>query len=269
VWLAAVLLPARAEFLTKPELRARLGELIISRTVLMGLTLSPAAVDTLVDFTELVFEANQRFNLSGIKTSEGIANTLILDSLTIASALPAAVVGPEVRPLRVIDVGSGAGIPGIPLRVMFGHWNIALIESVGKKARFLERVALELDLRDVCVLAERAETLGKQASWRDGADLCLARAVAPLPTLIELCAPLVAPGGWLVFPKSGDVLHEMRRARRAEQVFGIRPGLQRIPEEWGFGAQRCTYVGHKTGATPPGYPRRIGLARSRPIGSPA
>jgi 16S rRNA (guanine527-N7)-methyltransferase len=231
----------------------------------MRLALTTTQAASLVAYTDLLLAANRHINLTGIKTREGIERALILDSLSIAPTLSTELTVPSLRPCRVIDIGSGAGIPGIPLKVIFDHWQVALVESIGKKARFLEQVVSRLSLSDVQVMGERAETLGHGPEWRDRADLCLARAVAPLATLLELCAPLVSPGGWLVFPKSGRLSEELRAAGPAERVLHVCGQLQPVPEEFGLGADRYLYIGQKSSFTPAGFPRRIGLARLRPI----
>jgi 16S rRNA (guanine527-N7)-methyltransferase len=146
-------------------------------------------------------------------------------------------------------------------------WRLALIESVGKKARFLQSAVDTLQLAGVTVLNERAEETGWRKELRDTADACVARAVAPLAVLVELCAPLVRTGGVLVFPKSGNVDPEIAEAEVAAHK--LRTQLLEcrvVPETLGLGPDRYIVLYRKTGETPPGYPRRVGLARSRPLG---
>jgi 16S rRNA (guanine527-N7)-methyltransferase len=195
--------------------------------------------------------------------------TLFLDSLTIAPALPSFLTSRAETPeVRVVDVGAGAGIPGLPLTIVFPWWSLTMIESVAKKARFLESAARGIGLSGVTVLPSRAEEVGRMRNWRDAADLCLARAVAPLASLLELCGPLTRPGGYLAFPKSGDLSSELQGAEAAMQA--VRLELTRVvpvDEELGLGAERVIVLYRKSGSTPPGYPRRVGLAQSRPIGN--
>jgi 16S rRNA (guanine527-N7)-methyltransferase len=247
------------------EVKSESALALVVGAAALGISLSPSQVDRLLAFTEALFTTNEHINLTGIRTPEGMTRKLILDSLSIAVVLPPSLTRPKDGNVKVVDVGSGAGIPGIPLKIAFSHWQIALVESVGKKARFIEQMISHLDLKGATVLAERAEVLGESAEWRDRADLCLARALAPLPVLIELCAPLVAPGGWLVFPKGGNALEEMQAAIPAQKALSVDGELHHVPEEFGLGAGRFHYVGRKLGWTPHNFPRRIGVARSHPI----
>jgi 16S rRNA (guanine527-N7)-methyltransferase len=169
-------------------------------------------------------------------------------------------------PLKVVDVGSGAGVPGIPLKILNPHWRLALVESIGKKCAFLQDTLASLGLADVRVLQGRTEEFGRSPEWRDQADLCLARAVAPLATLIELCAPFVRPGGSLIFPKSGNVDAEIKASLAAQTTLNARHlRTLSIPESIGVGNCKLVLEFRKSGRTPPGYPRRVGLAKSRPI----
>ena len=235
----------------------------------IGLVLSPAQKDLFVRYCEMVLAANQQVNLTGAKTADGVMATLILESLTISLALPdhMRAAPPHASTLRVVDVGAGAGIPGIPLKVLYPFWKLALIESIGKKARFLEKAIRDLGLAGTTVMARRAEDCGRERAWRDSADLCLARAVAPLASLVELCAPLVRTGGLLAFPKSGDVAPEVDAARPAARALRVEfQKVVAVPAELGLPPGRTIVVGEKKAATPSGYPRRTGLAQSRPIG---
>ena len=253
-----------------PEARsdcvAALHDLLVGAEMLcLGLTEEQRA--QFIGYCRILSETNAKFNLTGVRSAEGIMRTLFLDSLSLASALPAVLTSPgALAAPRVVDVGAGAGVPGLALKIVYPHWTLALIESLGKKARFLEMAVRHLQLVDVTVLAERAEEVARSEPWRDGADLCLARAVAPLPTLIELCAPLVRERGWLMLPKSGDLDKEVRTASKAMPL--LRVELERIvpvPEDLGLGETRAIVVCRKTGPTPPAFPRRVGLAQSRPI----
>jgi 16S rRNA (guanine527-N7)-methyltransferase len=234
---------------------------------MLCLTLTAEQRAQFIGYCRILSETNAKFNLTGVRSAWGIMRTLFLDSLSMAIALPAVLTGPSALPApRVVDVGAGAGVPGLALKIVYPHWTLTLIESLGKKARFLEMAVRHLGLTGVTVLAERAEEVARREPWRDGADLCLARAVAPLPRLIELCAPLVRERGWLVLPKSGDLDTEVRMAGKAMSL--LRVELERIvpvPEDLGLGETRAIVVCRKVGPTPPAFPRRVGLAKSRPI----
>jgi 16S rRNA (guanine527-N7)-methyltransferase len=189
--------------------------------------------------------------------------TLFLDSLTLLPAIRDRL--DLTAPLRVVDVGAGAGFPSLPLEILFPHWDLTLVESVGKKAAFLRQVAAELGLNRVTVLNSRAET-AVSPGLRDSADLCLARAVSALPSLVELCAPFVRPGGILLFPKSGAIEKEIRASDPAAARLGCRlSGVVPVSDSLHLGEGRVLIVYDKVRSTPAAFPRRVGLAQSQPI----
>jgi len=233
----------------------------------LGLTIDPPAQERFLAYCNLLLEANAQFNLTAVRDPAGIMRTLFLDSLSIVPFLPPRILKPAPHPVRLVDVGTGAGIPGLPLHILFPHWQVALIDSTGKKARFVRYVAQQLGLDGVTVLDQRAEEVARSVAWRDRADLCVARAVAPLATLIELCAPLVGLGGTLIFPKSGDLRGEMAQAQAAMRALRVRdPAIHPVSSHLGLGDDRKIVLMAKEGPTPNGYPRRIGLAKTQPLG---
>lgn len=233
---------------------------------LLGLTLDQQAQERFVAYCSLLLEANSQFNLTGVREPAGIMRTLFLDSLSIVPVLPRRLFEPATPPARLVDVGTGAGIPGLPLHILFPPWEVTLIDSTGKKARFVRHAAQQLGLDGITVLDQRAEETGRSVEWRDRADLCVARAVAPLSTLIELCAPLVRPGGTLLFPKGGDLREEMAQADAAMAALRVgEPAIHSVSARLGLGSERKIVVLTKEGPTPNRYPRRIGLAKMQPI----
>jgi 16S rRNA (guanine527-N7)-methyltransferase len=167
--------------------------------------------------------------------------------------------------LRLVDVGSGGGMPGLPLKIAFPRLHVTLVESVHKKAEFLRQTVSNLGLRDVEVVAARAEVAARDAAHRDAYDWATARALGTLPVVVELCAPFLAPGGLLVAQRGGDLDADLARAApafKALHLWSRTPIELDLPGLHGHGL----IVGEKYAPTPEAYPRRSGMARKRPIG---
>lgn len=212
-------------------------------------------------FVALLLEANRRVNLTRVTAPEAVARLHILDSL---AALP---ILDEWGPGSVIDLGSGGGLPAIPLALARPETRWTLVDSVAKKAALLRAFAEALGLRNVVVLVERAEALGQDPRHRERYPAVTARACAPLPVLAELALPLLEIGGSLLAWKGplaeGD--EELRRGRVAiGQVGGGRPGIveTRVPA---LGGHRFVVV-RKERPAPARFPRRPGEPSRRPLG---
>jgi 16S rRNA (guanine527-N7)-methyltransferase len=196
-----------------------------------------------------------------------------LDSLALAPAL-AALEGVTLaallaRPLRAVDVGAGAGLPGLALRIVWPRLRLCSIEATGKKVRFMEHVAVQLGLSDVQLVHGRAEELALRQPYREAYDLVLARAVASLPTLAEYLLPLARRGGRVIAYK-GSAAHE--EALAADYAIRLLGGELRklIPVEVpGLAETRVLVVIDKVAQTPEGYPRGRGLPRKAPLGTHA
>jgi len=236
----------------------------------LGLPLDDAQAAAFRRYAELLVAANQRVNLTSIVEPAAIETRHFLDSLTCAQPLLARWGAPEaVPPLRCVDVGSGGGFPGVPLRIALPQLRFVLVESTAKKARFLEELVAELGLVGVEVLSERAETLGQQPGHRESYDVAFARALAPLPTLLELTLPLLRPGGLLVAPRRGDDEAARAAGNAASRQLGGGP-LQDHPVTLAPLADgRALTVVEKVAPTPAAYPRRPGLPAKRPLGAPS
>lgn len=221
----------------------------------MGVVLSAGQVDALVEHLSLLREASGRLNLTSVPP-EGYPTLHVLDSLAAAADLATAPPGP------FIDLGSGAGFPGIPLAVVSGR-HADLVESTGKKARFLERVVGELRL-DATVHGIRAEE-AVAAGLTDRAA-AVARAVSSLPSLLELAAPLLAVDGLAVCLKGDLGDEEIQRGRRAAEMLGMRERSIREVTVPGLDARRTVAVYEKTGRKPRvALPRRPGTAQRKPL----
>lgn len=239
----------------------------------MGLNLLPPQAAAFDIFTEQLIAWNERFNLTAVTDPEQVEIRHYLDSLALVPALaalegipPAALLN---RPVKAVDVGAGAGLPGLALRIMWPKLRLCAIEATGKKVRFMEHIVKLLDLNDVLLVHGRAEELALREPHRAAYDLVLARAVAALPTLVEYLLPLAKRGGRIVAYKGSAAHEEALAAEYAIRILGGR--LTRlIPVEVpGLAETRVLVVIDKVSQTPDGFPRGRGLPRKAPLGYPA
>jgi 16S rRNA (guanine527-N7)-methyltransferase len=231
--------------------------LLHSTAAAWGIALAPQQVERFERYSTLLLQANAQLNLTRITAPDEIATRHFLDSLRCALSW-------GEPPHRLIDIGSGAGFPGVPLKILHPEIQLTLVESTGKKAAFLRRLASDLGLDGVTVLAERAETLGRLPAHREQYDLVTARAVAELRVLAELCLPLCRVGGRFLAPKGAQPEAEVATAARAIEMLG---GAQaRIEPVHIPGVEpRTLVVIDKIAATPAQYPRRAGVPARRPL----
>lgn len=210
-----------------------------------GFTLSGEQRALLDGYCALLMEANEHVNLTAITDAAQVEQKHLLDSL-YAAALP------EMRG-DVIDVGTGAGFPGAAIKIYRPELRLTLLDATRKKVSFVARAAEQLDV-ELLVKHGRAEQLGKTAANREKYDTAVARAVASLPVLCELCLPLVKPGGYFIAMKSADVDRELELAQEAIAALG--GALSRV-EKYTLpdGDGRSLVVIEKTVATPEKYPR--------------
>ncbi len=248
----------------------RAMERLISGAVQMGLMLSPAQVAAFESYTDELLDWNAQFNLTAITDREQVEIRHYLDSLALLPALAAlegiAIPTLLARSLRAVDVGAGAGFPGLALRIVWPRLRLCLIEATAKKVRFMEHIAARLGLNEVQLIHGRAEELALREPQRAGYDLVLARAVAPLATLVEYLLPLAKRGGRVVAYK-GSAAHE--EALAAEQAISLLGGqlTKLVPVEVpGLAETRVLVVVDKIAQTPDGYPRGRGLPKKRPLG---
>ncbi len=225
----------------------------------LGVELSDEMLADFDRYAALLRSWNERMNLASKASLAKIETRHILDSLTAALALGGAPSG------KVIDVGSGAGFPGLPLKIVYPGMGLTLVEATQKKARFLEAAVEGLGLDGMEVVAERAERLGQDPAYREAFDVVLARAVAPLPVLAELALPLCRRGGVVVAYKSPGVEGEVAEARRAVEVLGgAPPRIVEVPAN-ATGDPRVLVTIEKRGTAPRKYPRRPGLPTKQPL----
>ena len=182
---------------------------------LLGLQLSREQIAAFKLLEEELLEWNDRFNLTAIRDKEGIETKHFLDSLSCLMALDL-----KAAPRSLIDVGTGAGFPGIPLKLMLPNMRLTLVESIQKKAGFCTHVVEKLGLRQVQILPERAEDVGQDPAHRESYDLATARAVAAMPTLVEYLLPLVRIGGLVIMQKGERAQLEALKSEKVIQRLG-------------------------------------------------
>ena len=227
----------------------------------LGFALTPGQVQQFCCYRQELVAWNRKINLTAITEPADIEQFHFLDSLTVALALPESVRAGG----HVCDVGSGAGFPGIPLKVLFPDIRLTLIESRAKRAEFLSALVVALGLEGVDVLTGRSENLAHETVLREGFDMVVSRGVAPLRVLAELTLPFCRLGGRAVLQKKGDIQQELAVAARAwDELGGHFLKLEPIPSEV-LGGQRVLVVVEKVAPTPARYPRRAGIPAKRPL----
>ncbi len=238
----------------------------------LGFTLSRRQLDQFQLYYDTLVDWNSRMNLTAITDYELVQVRHFLDSLTVGAALLGELrertPGIEAPPqgFRVIDIGTGAGFPGVPLKVLWPQVSLTLNDSIGKKTTFLQELASTLGLSGVEVVTARAEELGQDKRHRQRYDLVTARAVSALPVLCEYCLPLAKVGGRLLAPKKGDISQELSEGKQAAEILGGQLGKTYPFTLPGDEEPRTVIAVRKTAPTPPGYPRRVGLAKTNPLG---
>ncbi len=228
----------------------------------LGLTLSPHQLDQFALYTELLQEGNRRANLTTITDPEQAQVRHYLDSLTAVLAIPRWPDG-----MRVVDIGAGAGFPGVPLKIAFPGIRLTLAESVGKKTAFMHDLVNRLALQDVETLTIRAEELGRAEGHRGQYDVVLARGVASMSVLVEYGLPLCKGHGRLLAWKGADGPAEAESAAEAlAELGGKIAGLHSVNAlSPPLPANRWIISVEKVRRTPGRYPRRVGTPAKQPL----
>lgn len=226
---------------------------------LFGICLTPKQATQLATYERELLEWNEKFNLTAIRGVEGIRTKHFLDSFSCTLAWK------EQTPRRLIDVGTGAGFPGIVLKILYPNMKLTLVESVGKKANFCSRIVQTLGLENVEVLPARAEDVGQNPAHREKYDWAVARAVAALPVLSEYLLPLVKVGGGILAQKGESGPSEVQAAEKAFKILGGRLRQLIKVELPGVADERYLVVIDKFAATPPSYPRKAGIPSKKPL----
>jgi len=237
-------------------------ELLSAGAKKLGLELNPRQIEQFYLYYQELVDWNRRVNLTRITSYEGVQLKHFLDSLAVSTAWPA--LKPDAN-LRVIDIGTGAGLPGLALKIMFPDIKLTLLEATAKKTAFLSHLITKLRLENVQVVAGRAEESARRAEYRERFDTALARGVAPLATLVELTLPFCHSGGELIAQKKGDIKPEIAQAGRAISLLGGRLRAVKRIDLAEFSDERRLVIIDKVSPTPELYPRRPGIPSKRPI----
>ncbi len=230
----------------------------------LGIELNDAMLERFERFYGLLIAGNERVNLTAITDPDEVAVRHFLDSL-IPEAFPEASERLGAPGARLIDVGTGAGFPGIPLAIVYPELKVTLVDSLNKRVDFLRDTACELPLDGADVRSGRAEDLAKDEQYRETFDITVSRAVAGLPVLCEYCLPFVRTGGIFIAYKGPDADGELESAENAISVLGggsVRTKPCVIP---GTDIRRTLIIIEKTSPTPGKYPRRAGIPAKRPL----
>jgi 16S rRNA (guanine527-N7)-methyltransferase len=234
-------------------------KLVQDASSLFSVHITGRQVISFLTYEKELLEWNRRFNLTAIRDSESIRTKHFLDSLSCILAWKAN------PPGRLIDVGTGAGFPGIPLKILYPNLKLTLVESVGKKANFCQHIVQALGLEHVEIIQARAEDLGQDPSHREKYDWVVARAVAHLNVLSEYLIPLVRVGGTALAQKGESGPAEAQSAEGAMELLGGKL-RQLIPVHLpGVADDRYLILVDKIAATPPKYPRKPGIPAKQPL----
>lgn len=225
----------------------------------LSIVLNDKQIQQFEQYYNILVEWNKVMNLTAITEYEEVVEKHFLDSLTIVNAI-------HVKKIEtLIDVGTGAGFPGIPLKIAFPHLKVTLLDSLNKRIKFLNEVIDLLELNDIKAIHGRAEDYAKQAEYREQYDICVSRAVANLATLSEYCLPYVKVDGLFVPYKSGKIDEELKSSEKAVSILG-----GKVEEVVKFQLPR-TDIGrsfvkiHKIKETKKKYPRKAGMPTKEPL----
>ena len=229
----------------------------------LGIELNARQVKQFELYYQELIEWNKKINLTAITDYYSVQVKHFLDSLTITLALPAKEL--EKSDFNIIDIGTGAGFPGVPLKILLPQPRLILIEPTIKKTAFLHHIIRKLDLQNVEVLNSRAEEAAHLPLYREQFALALSRAVALLPALVELTLPFCQVGGRFIAQKKGNVDQEVDRAEKAIATLGGKLDQIKKMELDAFDDARYLVIIDKICRTPNKYPRRPGVPKRRPI----
>ena len=232
---------------------------------LLGVPLDTDATERFARYRDLLLERSTQFNLTAIRDPDEVERRLFLDAIAMAPALDRVIESDACERgsrVRLVDVGAGAGFPGLPLKIVRPTLDVTLIDATAKKVAFINEVIDHLGLDAARAVQGRAEDLGQETSYRAQFNVASARAVAPLPVLLEYVIPFLRVGGTALLPKGLQIAEELHAGGRAAAVLGAEiVSASELP-----GGTTRLVVARKTALTPAAYPRRTGIPSRDPLG---
>lgn len=225
----------------------------------IGISLSDRQVEQFILFYRLLYEKNKVMNLTTVTEWDEVQTKHFLDSLLLRRIINLS------EDLKIMDLGTGAGFPGIPLKIAFPDLNLYLADSLSKRVHFLEDVIKECNLKKIQVVHGRAEDLARDRKYRESFDVVVSRAVANLSSLSEYCLPFVKVGGQMISYKSAQIEKEMNDAERAIRILGGEKASVEIQKLPGTDVDRSFVIVQKKNSTPEGYPRKAGTPSRNPL----
>ncbi|MGB8451084.1 MAG: 16S rRNA (guanine(527)-N(7))-methyltransferase RsmG [Anaerocolumna sp.] len=225
----------------------------------LNITLSEFQIEQFLKYYELLVEKNKIMNLTAITEYKEVLSKHFIDSLSLIKIYDIN------QNINVLDMGTGAGFPGIPLKIAFPKINVVLLDSLNKRVNFLNEVISVLDLDNILAVHGRAEDFGKKEGYREGFDLCVSRAVAKLSILSEYCLPYVKVKGYFISYKAGNIQNELAESKKAIEILGGQLAQVESFELPGTNIERSLIKINKIRNTSVIYPRNAGKPVKEPI----
>lgn len=229
----------------------------------LGISFVDEQIDRFIRYYEMIIEWNKVMNLTGITEFSQVLKKHFIDSLSLVKAVPIEEL--SVDGFSLIDVGTGAGFPGLPLKIMFPDMRVTLMDSLGKRVKFLQAVCDELGLTGITAVHGRAEDGARDSDHRDAYDMCVSRAVAAMPVLCEYCMPFVKTGGYFAAYKTEKAEGELEGSEKGLAALNgklCRKVSFMLP---GTDIERNIILIEKTGSTSKKYPRKAGTPQKEPL----
>lgn len=224
----------------------------------LNISLNDVQITQLMIYYDLLIEKNKVMNLTAITELSEVVCKHFLDSLSIVKVS-------RPKEERILDLGTGAGLPGIPIKIAFPNTTIVLMDSLKKRIYFLDEVIERLNLKKISTIHGRAEDYGRKVNYREAFDICTSRAVARLSTLSEYCLPFVKVGGRFISYKSGNISEELKEAEKAINILGgsvLKTEEFELPNK---DIKRSLIVINKSNKSPIKYPRMSGKPSKEPL----